>query len=217
MGIALSDVWPVVHAERARLVEDLGQLADRSWATPSLCPGWDVHDVVAHLIDSAGTSRLSFVRRMIVARFDFDDDNASGISKTRCDNPRDTLEAMRAVVTSTRTPPANPATRLVEAFVHGEDIRRPLQIKSNYPTASVIDALDYQSRTSVRFGGGRERIEGLRLITTDTELAMGPEDGLAVRGRAIDLLLAVSGRVVSEEALAGPGAAPLTARTPFLR
>ncbi|ORM30605.1 maleylpyruvate isomerase family mycothiol-dependent enzyme [Williamsia sp. 1135] len=212
MGIALSDVWPVVHAERAQLVGDLSRIPDGSWATPSLCPGWDVHDVLAHLVDSAGTSRLGFVRRMIVARFDFDEDNASGIARARGDNPRDTLEAMRAVVGSTRTPPANPATRLVEAFVHGEDIRRPLQINASYPTASVVEALDYQCRTTVRFGDGRERIERLRLVATDADLATGSEKGQAAHGRAIDLLLAVSGRVVPEDALTGSGAEQLMSR-----
>lgn len=212
MKATWSEVWPVVHTERATLVEDLSRISDDAWTTPSLCPGWTVHDVLAHLVDSARTTRLGFLRRMIVARFDFDRDNDSGIARAKCDNPRDTLEAMRAVVSSTRTPPANPATRLVEAFVHGEDIRRPLQINASYPTASVVTALEYQCRTTVSFGGGRERIEGLRLIATDADLDTGPEQGKAVYGRAIDLLLVVSGRAVSENALTGPGAALLAPR-----
>ena len=38
-----------VAAERLRLAEDLESLTPAQWATPSLCAGWTVHDVVAHL------------------------------------------------------------------------------------------------------------------------------------------------------------------------
>lgn len=211
MGVTLSEVWPVVHAERAQLVEDLSRIPDDSWTTPSLCPGWSVHDVLAHLIDAAVTSRLGFVRQMIVARFDFDRTNEAGITRHKCADPHDTLEAMRAVVGWTRTPPANAATRLVEAFVHGEDIRRPLQIDSNHPVASVVDALHYQCTTTVNFGGGRERVDGLRLSATDGVFTHGTDAGQEVRGRAIDLLLAVSGRVVPTGSLTGQGVATLIA------
>ncbi|AZG46143.1 maleylpyruvate isomerase family mycothiol-dependent enzyme [Gordonia insulae] len=204
-----ANVWPVVHAERARLVDDLERVPVDAWTTPSLCPGWDVHDVVAHLIDSATTSRLGFVRRMIAARFDFDKDNESGIRRCRRADPTDTLAALRAVIDLTSTPPAAPATRLVEAFVHGEDIRRPLRIRADHPPAAVARALAYQASTSVRMGGGRERVDGLRLVASDTDVTLG--SGVAVSGRAIDLLLAVSGRPVSATAVDGPGASLLRA------
>lgn len=209
MGDTLSEVWPVVHAERAQLVEDLSRIPDDSWTTPSLCPGWTVHDVLAHLVDTALTSRLGFARRMILARLNFDKANTNGILAEKRTTPHDTLEAMRAVVELRRTPPANAATRLVEAFVHGEDIRRPLQLSSNYPVESVVEALTYQCKTAVNFGGGRERVVGLRLIATDVGFTYGPADGQQVCGQAIDLLLAVSGRPVPTSGLTGPGAPAL--------
>lgn len=211
MGTTLSKVWPTVHAERAQLVDDLSRVPDAAWSTPSLCPGWSVHDVLAHLIDAATTTRLGFVRRLIVARFDFDRDNETGIAMKKCASPSDTLDLLRRSIDATSTPPANPATRLVEAFVHGEDIRRPLQISATYPIGPVVEALTYQCRTTVNFGGGRERIDGLRLNTIDAEFEHGPDDGQQVSGTAIDLLLAVSGRPVPAGALSGPGAKTLVA------
>lgn len=211
MKLEFSDVWPVVHAERVQLVDDLRDIPADAWSTPSLCPGWDVHDVLAHLVDSAMTTRVGFVRRMLLARFDFDRDNAIGITRQKRDDPAETLEALSAVVGSTRTPPANPATRLVEAFVHGEDIRRPLGLHSNHPVDHVLDALRYQVKTAIGFGGGRERVAGLRLMAVDAEYADGVDAGDEVRGRAIDLLLAVSGRVVPPGALTGSGSALLGA------
>ena len=49
MRVSPGAVWPVVHEERRRLVADLSVLDDEQWATPSLCTGWDVHDVILML------------------------------------------------------------------------------------------------------------------------------------------------------------------------
>lgn len=208
MKLSKSQVWSFVHAERARLAEDLASVPNQAWTTPSLCPGWDVHDVLAHLVDTAKTSRLGFARRMVFSRFDFDGDNAFGIRRERCHDPRDTVEALRAAVPLTLTPVAPRPTRLVEAIVHGEDIRRPLGIVAAYDCAAVTAALAYQVQAAVGMGGGRERVEGVRLVATDCDFVSGSGD--EVSARAVDLLLAVSGRRVEAGAFDGPGTARLT-------
>ncbi len=192
MAVSPGTVWPVVHEERRRLVADLSMLGDEQWGTPSLCAGWDVHDVVAHLVDSAKTTRLGFARRLLAARFDFDLDNARGIERERRDDPQETLRALADATELTCTPPANLATRLVEAIVHGEDVRRPLGISADYPTAAVLVALEYQLRTGVSMGGGKERAQAVRLVAEDAGASWGAGD--EVRGSALDLLLTVSGR-----------------------
>ncbi|MBV1778572.1 maleylpyruvate isomerase family mycothiol-dependent enzyme [Paeniglutamicibacter sp. ABSL32-1] len=204
------DVWPVVHAERLALLKDLEGLEPGQWKTPSLCPGWDVHDVLAHLTDTAKTTRLGFMRRLVLAGFDFDKDNAAGVTAQRRQDPAETLAGFRDVLTRTSTPPAAPATRLVEAFVHGEDIRRPLGMQGDYPAAQVSTALAHQVRTSVKMGGGKELAAGFTLVATDAAFEHGA--GNEVRGPAITLLLAVSGRPVGEGELTGPGAATFVQR-----
>ncbi|WP_323959538.1 maleylpyruvate isomerase family mycothiol-dependent enzyme [Arthrobacter sp. JZ12] len=200
-----AEIWSLVHAERRRLVEDLSALTPEQWSRPSLCPGWDVHDVVAHLVDTARTSRLSFVHDMIAARGNFDRANDLGIVRTKQADPQDTLAALQDAMSLTRTPPANLATRLVEAVVHGEDIRRPLGIPGHHPDSAVTRALRYQLRTPVSFGGGRERAAGFRLMDSASGAAWG--NGNDVAGPALDLLLAVSGRQVDGDRFRGSGAA----------
>ncbi len=73
----------------------------------------------------------------------------------------------------TSTPPAALATRLVEAFGHGEDIRRPLGIAHDYPPDHVAAALDYHVKTRVKRGGGKELARGWRRVDTDAALADG--------------------------------------------
>ncbi|GGG71876.1 hypothetical protein GCM10011374_40780 [Kocuria dechangensis] len=203
----MSEIWPVVHAERTALIQHLQALLALQWATPSLCPGWDVHDVLAHLVDDAKTTRLGFVRDFVAAGFDFDRLNARGLAREKAEDPSRTLDRFRAVSRRTTSAPAPPATRLVEAFVHGEDIRRPLGIRHDYPSTHVATALGHQLSTSVNRGGGAERARGLRLVATDTDFDVGA--GESVRGTAIALLLAVSGRPVGPEELMGPGGAAL--------
>ncbi|MBI9113464.1 maleylpyruvate isomerase family mycothiol-dependent enzyme [Sanguibacter suaedae] len=204
MRAGAATVWEDVHAERRRLLDDLTGVSDAAWRTPSLCPGWDVHDVVAHLVDTARTGRVSFVRDLLAAHMDFDRANARGIARHKRDDPRATLGALRDAVDLTRTPPVNLATRLVEAVVHGEDVRRPLGIPGAYPARAVTQALAYQLRTPVTFGGGRERAAGLRLVDRSTGESWGTGEGVAAD--AVDLLLAVSGRPVPQERFDGPGA-----------
>jgi len=203
-------IWDAVHRERRRLVQDLEGITAERWRVPSLCPGWSVHDVLAHLIDSATTTRLGFLRQMVSSRFDFDRANAGGVERHRSSDSQDTLAAFRAVTGRTDSPPASLATRLVEAYVHGEDIRRPLGMTSDYPTEHVVTALSYIARTGAGLGGGRERVDGLRLSPSDVDRHIG--DGPEVRGSAISLLLATCGRPVRLGEVTGAGAMTLSAR-----
>lgn len=205
-----AEIWPVVHGERRALLEDLRGLDPEAWQTPSWCPGWDVHDVLAHLIDSAKTTRLGFIRRMLGAGFDFDRDNARGVAQEKMNNPKLTLASLASVLDATATPPANPATRLVEAFVHGEDIRGPLGLARSYSAGQVAHALEYQLKTSVKMGGGKEKATGWRLAASDTTYTHG--SGPEVVGPVLSLLLAVSGRPVAREDFSGPGAADFVAQ-----
>ncbi|MGW0775828.1 maleylpyruvate isomerase family mycothiol-dependent enzyme, partial [Streptomyces sp. NPDC002835] len=122
----MGDVWSMVHAERAALIEDLARLDDGQWEQPSLCAGWTVHDVVAHLVGTARTTRIGFMADMARARFDFDRQNARGVERERGATPEETLERFRRAAPRKSTPPAPIDSRLVEEVVHGEDIRRPL-------------------------------------------------------------------------------------------
>lgn len=208
-----TQTWDVVRQERARLVRDLRGVDPEKLSLPSPCPGWDVHDVVAHLVDTALTTRTSFLADMALARFDFDRANARGVARRRRSLPEETIESMAATVGLRRTPPAPLATRLVEMIVHGEDVRRPLGIAADYPPEAVIQALDHQLRTSTAMGGAREHVAGLRLSASDVDLDHGDETATLVSGPALELLLLVSGRHATQPTSSGSGWDVLRART----
>jgi len=199
------DVWPLVHVERHALIADLEGLSDEQWRTPSLCAGWTVHDVAAHLVGNASPISIPALAAALVrARFDFDRMNQQDAERELGDGPAYTLRRLREVARNTDAPPFVPlVVRLVEEVVHGEDVRRPLGIDHVYPVEAVVPALEHQVRTKVSIGGGRERAAGVRLVATDADVVIG--DGPEVRGPAVALLLAVSGRAAALDDLAGPG------------
>lgn len=132
------------------------------------------------------------------------------MARERGATPAETLERFRAVAKRTSTPPASLDTRLVEAFAHGEDIRRPLDVKGDYPLPAVERAIRYQVKTTTAFGGGKQYAAGLRLVANDMNLTIG--DGPEVTGPVTSLLLAVSGRPAGLADLDGPGVADLAQR-----
>ncbi|TDC51547.1 maleylpyruvate isomerase family mycothiol-dependent enzyme [Actinomadura sp. KC345] len=197
----------MVHTERAALIDDLVHLDDEQWGKPSLCEGWTVHDVAAHLVDTARATRLGFVAGLVRARFDFDRQNARGMERRRGASPRETLERLRLGASRRSTPPAPLDSRLVEEVVHGEDIRRPVGLTRTYPQEAVLRSLRLQARTPAAFGGAKELMVRARLTATDADLSIG--DGPEVSGPALSLLLAICGRRAALEDLDGPGVARL--------
>ena len=43
------EVWAVIDLQRQRTADLLDQLSDEEWRQPSLCQGWTIRDVAAHL------------------------------------------------------------------------------------------------------------------------------------------------------------------------
>jgi uncharacterized protein (TIGR03083 family) len=197
-----ADIWPTIHAERRALADDLDSLTHEQWMTPSLCEGWTVHDVLAHLLVLAGMTPFRFVTRFAGAGFSFTRYADQGIARERRPDPAQTLAAFRAAQGRRTAPPGPPETWMGEHLVHGEDIRRPLGITRSYPMDAVLDTLDFYQR-SQPIVGGRDRVAGLSLRATDADHSIG--SGPELTGPALDLVLAATGRPAGWAGLTGPG------------
>src|SRR5215207_6816018 len=97
-------VWRAIDAERAGLADLLDELTPAEWEAPSLCSGWRVRDVAAHLTLShmpPATAALAALR----ARGNYDrmvHDSAVRQAALPCDQfPR----RLRAMVGSRRKVP----------------------------------------------------------------------------------------------------------------
>jgi uncharacterized protein (TIGR03083 family) len=202
-------IWPTVHAERKALLEDVADLSDAEWSTPSLCTEWTVADVLAHLLSAAKMTPPRFAIRFAGAGFDFNKFTAQQVAIEGGDGPAATLTAFRAAEPRETAPPGPKATWLGEAFVHGEDIRRPLGIRREYPLAQVTRALAFYAGSNTVIGG-KNRVAGLTLQPSDIDFSIGT--GPTVRGPAIALLLAATGRKSALDELSGAGLPTLADR-----
>jgi uncharacterized protein (TIGR03083 family) len=208
----MSDIWATIAAERGALADDLANLTPAQWDTPSLCPGWTVRDIVAHLSATASLNPGTFFVNMARAGFNFDRFANGQIAKHRGPDPAATLNEFRSLQDSTSAPPGPKTSWLGEVVVHGEDLRRPLGIAHTYPPAAVREAIDFYKGSNLLIGS-KKRIAGLALKATDDDWQHGQgPDAQAVEGPLLSLLLAMTGRAAACDDLAGPGAQTLRSR-----
>jgi uncharacterized protein (TIGR03083 family) len=168
-----------------------------------------VADVLAHLLSAAKMTPPRFAIRFAGAGFDFNKFTAQQVAIEGGDGPAATLTAFRAAEPRETAPPGPKATWLGEAFVHGEDIRRPLGIRREYPLAQVTRALAFYAGSNTVIGG-KNRVAGLTLQPSDVDFSIGT--GPTVRGPAIALLLAATGRKSALDELSGAGLPTLADR-----
>jgi uncharacterized protein (TIGR03083 family) len=195
-------IWPTIHTERQALIDDLSDLSAQQWTVRSLCSEWDIHQVLAHQLSAAKMTPPAFFGKFAAAGFNFDKFAGNQVALESAGGPAATLAAFRTALPRQSAPPGPKDTWLGEAFVHGEDIRRPLGMTRSYPLPEVARALAFYSTSNVVIGG-KSRVAGLTLKATDIDFSVG--SGPLVEGPVLTLLLAASGRKVVLDELSGPG------------
>ena len=205
----MSDLWATIAAERGALADDLANLPSAQWDTPSLCPGWTVRDIVAHLSATASLNPATFFVNMAKAGFNFDKFANGQIAKHRGPDPAATLSEFRGLQNSTSAPPGPKTSWLGEVVIHGADVRRPLGIPHAYPPDAVREVIDFYKGSNMLIGS-KKRVTGLALKATDHDWQHG--EGETVEGPLLSLLLAMTGRAAGCDDLVGPGVATLRSR-----
>ncbi|MFD5055966.1 maleylpyruvate isomerase family mycothiol-dependent enzyme [Streptomyces tendae] len=204
-----ADVWPLIRTERAALASDLAELTEEQWATPSLCAGLTVREVLAHLTAGASLNSVRWFAGVIRCRFDFDKQVAVRLAEQLGAAPAETLARFRHIVPSTTKPPLPVIAMLGETLVHGEDIRRPLGIRRDHPIDVVTRVAEYY-RGSDMVVVAKKRITGLRLAATDGPFTTG--SGPVVSGPTMALVMAMTGRATYCDDLEGDGVELLRGR-----
>ncbi|MBF9069432.1 maleylpyruvate isomerase family mycothiol-dependent enzyme [Streptacidiphilus fuscans] len=204
-----TEIWSLIHAERAALADDLAGLTEEQWATASLCEGLTVREVLAHLTAGASLNPVRWMVGVIRCRFDFDRQVAVRLAEQLGASPEETLARFRRAMTGTTKPPLPKLAMLAEVVVHGEDIRRPLGLTRDYPVATLTSVATYY-RGSDLPALSKKRADGLRLRATDGPFAAG--DGPEVYGTTLALIMAMAGRASYCDELDGDGVATLRDR-----
>jgi uncharacterized protein (TIGR03083 family) len=198
----VQDRTTLARQERAEFVDLLEHLTPQQWDAPTLCSQWRVRHVVAHVFSYDELSGPEVARRLARGRFRLDRINQICLAELAGQSTAElTALARRCVEPRGLAAGFRSAIALVDGMIHQQDIRRPLGLPRTIPPERVVSALEF-AKSSPAIQGFRHR-RGLRLVATDQDWSVGT--GLEVTGTGEALLMAIAGRRVSIDELAGPG------------
>jgi uncharacterized protein (TIGR03083 family) len=204
------DTWQMIKAERASLVDALAALPADAWDKPSLCDGWTVRDVVAHMIAIASMTPPKFIGKFVASGFSFRSMARKDIDRLTADRPDIQLVNLMRTRVDTRTAPPGPTLSwLGETIVHGEDVFRAVDGYRDHPVEHVVAVADFYKNSNALIGV-KNRIAGVTLEATDTDWRHG--SGPVVTGPVIALVMAMTGREQALDDCAGDGVAVLRSR-----
>ncbi|HVW42529.1 MAG TPA: maleylpyruvate isomerase family mycothiol-dependent enzyme [Amycolatopsis sp.] len=203
------DLKPLATAEREDFAGFLETLSPAQWGAPSLCAGWRVRDVVAHVISYDELHGRELAARLARGRFLLNRANGLGVAASRERDPAELVALMRRY----REPRGLTAAfggmvALLDGLIHQQDIRRPLGLPREIPAPRLRAALRCARLAPPIRAFWRAR--GLRLVATDVDWSGGR--GPEVRGPGEALLLAIAGRACAVGELGGPGREVLARR-----
>ena len=183
-------------------------LTPEQWRTPSLCAGWTVREIAAHLLDPLQTKVGTLKLLVHLARYRGSlhrmvDDTARKVAA----RPTDELVTGLREHAPTRLTFAvvGPLAPMTDTCIHLRDAARPLGLDVCPPPASWRPALDFLVSKAATRGLiiPRDRLTGLRFTATDQNWRHG--DGPEILGSSEAIAMAISGRPAALDDLAGPG------------
>lgn len=208
-----STVFSACATHRRAVAGLLEGLSAEQLATPSLCAGWDVGTVGAHLADAAAPNALNeFLMDLVRAGGRLHRANDAAARRARGRPVTATVALLRERADSQVAPPVTGARgALTEVLVHEGDMRLPLNLPFEPSHMAVRPALDFVTTGRPIGFVPRGRLRGLRLVAPDMGWSWG--EGLELRGAGIDLLMAACGRTAVLPRLEGPGVIRLRSRS----
>lgn len=190
-----ADLQPAVATEFLALAGLLDSASSAQWDTPSLCEGWRVREVVAHMTMPARYSEDDFMAKLRDCNFDFPT-LSNQVAAQDAELPTAELVAnLRDDGMHHWTPPGGGFPRaLNHVVIHGLDVTVPLESERRVPEETIRVVLD-----GLTLGGGHANfgvdLDGRRLQATDLDWSYASE-GRELRGSAEDLALTICGRTL---------------------
>ena len=203
------DAASLAREERTDLADFLTTLTPEQWESPSLCDGWRVRDVVAHVFGYEDLGLRRLLGRVVSGGLNLNRVNAAGVARDADRTTQDLIRRARDHLEPRGvTAMFGGRIALTDALIHHQDIRRPLGKLRDIPPERLRGALDFAlTAPPLR---ARKRVRGLELVATDIGWRAG--EGPRVEGPAEALLMAIAGRPIAAGELTGPGQPMLAAR-----
>jgi uncharacterized protein (TIGR03083 family) len=206
------DTFRLIADERIRLADALIALDPDEWDAPSLCGGWSVHLVAAHLNVPWSVSLPEILLAVTRARsLDGGFDRIAHDVAARLD-PAACIAGLREHADSTFTPPGSgPEAPLTDVLVHGADMLQPLGRSVEIAPDALETSLTWLARGRAKGFVPKGRVAGLVFESTDIDLQCGNGPSV-VQGTALALCSSLCGRASMLERLSGDGVEVLRKR-----
>ncbi len=205
--------WRVIAEQRLGLARLLEGLSDDEWEQPSLCAGWRVRDVAAHVAMAPQVPGLgSMFADGIRARGSFHRLNHDVAVRHAARPTSDLVAELRTHADSRRLPAVTSYRNILfDVLVHTQDIAIPVGRDAPMPLEAARAGATRVWTMGWPFWAGH-RLRRVRLLATDTDWSAGA--GPELRGPIGMLLLLLTGRTATAMPhLSGPGLLTLTERS----
>lgn len=202
-------IFAMIAEQRRDLAELLDGLTDEQWETPSLCAGWRIREVVAHLVMSFSLPTWRFGLLLAARLGNFNRVMDERARAERRPN-RELADALRDNADTRFLPPGpKPHARMLsDVVVHGQDIARPLGVTRQVPPAHAEVVLTLLTNRAMQRFFGRVT-GGLSFASTDGwRWGEGPE----VTGTSSALITTLAHRSAAIDELRGAGVPMLRER-----
>jgi uncharacterized protein (TIGR03083 family) len=212
--MSADDTSSLVAAGRLVFADLVDQLDEEQLSCSTLCAGWDVRTLTAHMLLPFEVTFARFVLTSLRHRGNTAL-TVDAVTRRIARRPTADLVAELRSHAWTRVAPrrVGPEAQVVETAVHLRDVARPLGLNADVPLDHWQAVLAYLVSDGVAPGVmPRGRVDGLTLEPTDLGWRHGEGPGLV--GTAEALGMALTGRRVALLDLQGPGVEVLTARLP---
>ncbi|MFI1940962.1 maleylpyruvate isomerase family mycothiol-dependent enzyme [Streptomyces purpureus] len=181
----------LIAAERRELADLFDTLPAAHWDAPTLCAGWRVREVAAHMSMGFRHSLPKIVAELVKARGSLHRTTDRLAHRDAAAlTPAELAAALRDNAHHPWTPPGGLPAALGHDVVHGLDITVPLGIDRRIPEERLRPVLDSVTPRSLRFFGAD--LSGVALRADDLDWSFGT--GTPLTGAAQDLLLVAFGR-----------------------
>ncbi|SES11201.1 TIGR03083 family protein [Streptomyces sp. yr375] len=203
-----SEIRAAIAAERRELADLFDKLPASTWDEPSLCSGWRVREVVAHMSLGFRYSIPRTAKELLAARGSLHRMTDRCARRDAAEFSPDRLAAfLRDNATHPWKPPVGGiVAALGHDVVHGLDITVPTGIGRTVPEDRLRILLNAVDPRSLKFFGAR--LDGVQLRADDLDWTYGT--GSPITGAGQDLLLLAYGRKLPEGRLDGPSAGRFT-------
>lgn len=199
------DVFERTARNRRELAYLLDSLTPEQWQAETLCRGWTVRHLAAHLVQPM---EVGFARFFAVA-LRYRGDTARTVDhftrRIARRPPEELVATLRARADERVDPPrVGPMGPFAETCIHLRDIARPLGLDTDARRADWLDLLTYLTAPGAAPGlidPAVHRGLSLRALDADFRHGEGPE----VAGNLEALTMTVTGRVAPLQDLHGPG------------